>query len=451
VSMAASTQVWPLEDLARRLCHALSIAKKAVELLVPDGFTDPQEPANSVRAEKVVSETALLLFVASKVTGQPEVSALVHSIAGQLIPHARSRRVLLNICLEPASALDYAFAHIFLTQLGYRDRDADALLRESLTSQGPARERPPHRMLEQQWIEDLFDNSMGNPKSGSRPPSLATRSSLAAPMDLFNGSRDDIYAFTHALMYSSRFNASPPPLPRPRAEILAEAEAALARCLDDEDYDLGGELLLAWPLTGASWSAGATFGFHVLLDVEEQAGFLPTPNTRSDRANSLQGADRSRYLLATAYHTAYVMGLLCATALRAGRTPPAKIPDRKTACGAAAPILGTLDADARPTHWRNALRNLTPQKQDSLAGLLLQIALHRKIAKREFQDVPSLLQHGSVFGLIDSPATRQAAELMQRLALLAQMNDERSRHSGAIRQQSVLNHRSAASRPRPRL
>jgi len=76
-------------------------------------------------------------------------------------------------------------------------------------------------------------------------------------MDLLNGSRDDVYAFTHALMYVTDFNIRPRRLPRRRAAILAEAEAALARCLDEQDYDLGGEVLLAWPLTGRSWSPGS--------------------------------------------------------------------------------------------------------------------------------------------------------------------------------------------------
>jgi hypothetical protein len=80
-------------------------------------------------------------------------------------------------------------------------------------------------------------------------------------MDLLSGSREDIYAFTHALMYVTGFNISPWRLPRARAVILEEAEAALGRCLDEQDYDLGGELLLAWPLTRATCSAAAAFGF----------------------------------------------------------------------------------------------------------------------------------------------------------------------------------------------
>jgi hypothetical protein len=59
-------------------------------------------------------------------------------------------------------------------------------------------------------------------------------------------------------------------IPYARSERMAEAEVALARCLDEQDYDLAGEVLprivrsedfLAWPLSSRSWSAAASFGF----------------------------------------------------------------------------------------------------------------------------------------------------------------------------------------------
>ena len=103
-------------------------------------------------------------------------------------------------------------------------------------------------------------------------------------------------------------------LPRKRKEILLDAEAALSRCLDHQDYDLAGEVLLAWPLTGRSWGAIGAFGFRVLAHVEDQAGFLPSSSTRIDRLNRLHGEDRAKYLLATAYHTG--VALCSSTAAR---------------------------------------------------------------------------------------------------------------------------------------
>jgi hypothetical protein len=76
----------------------------------------------------------------------------------------------------------------------------DSLLRQCVGPQAfMGRERTPHRLLEQQWFLEIwrhFDSG-----SGKRPCCLARKSALNAPQDLLNSSREDIYAFTHALMY----------------------------------------------------------------------------------------------------------------------------------------------------------------------------------------------------------------------------------------------------------
>src|SRR5262249_15632631 len=153
---------------------------------------------------------------------------------------------------------------------------------------------------------------------------------------------------------------------------------------DEQDYDLCGEVLLTWPLTRAPWSAAAAFAFRVLAQVEDKAGFLPASSTRLERLNKLQGGDRTGYLLATAYHTAYVMGLLCAAALQPGRSPPSRIPTRFGARGIAKTIIPYLDADGRSVHWRDQLEQLTDPERDAIAGLLFAIVLHRRISQREF-------------------------------------------------------------------
>ena len=53
------------KDLTRRLCHVLDIAKQTVERLATNGYRDPEEPANSIRPEKLIAETALLLLAAA--------------------------------------------------------------------------------------------------------------------------------------------------------------------------------------------------------------------------------------------------------------------------------------------------------------------------------------------------------------------------------------------------
>src|SRR5437870_7657800 len=151
---------WSTEDLVRRLGRALDIAKQAVDRFAARGYSDPGEPANNLRPEKVIAETAFLLLGASTAGEYPEVREQIRALAEHLIPYARGERMVLGLCLEPALALDYAQAHICLNRLGYPDASFDAVLGRSLDSQSRAgRERPPHRVLEQHWLEGTWNGS----------------------------------------------------------------------------------------------------------------------------------------------------------------------------------------------------------------------------------------------------------------------------------------------------
>ncbi len=413
---------WDEQDLIRRLCHALDIARLAVQHLAADGYEDG-DPSKNVRPEKIVSETAVLLVAASPAMVHDEVDERVRNVAELLKPYARSERARLGLCLEPAVAWDYALPHVCLNRLDYPDYEFDNILRESLESQARCgRERVPHRMLEQEWVA----TGWYQPKPGRKltSPPTARRSILAQSMDLLHCTRDDIYAFTHALMYVTDFNLIPALLPRRRALILAEAEALLARCLDEQDYDLAGEVLLSWPLTGKSWSASAAFAFRVLARVEDKAGFLPTAGTRISEIKARAGHARTRYLLATAYHTVYVMGLLCAACLSPGYAPPIAIPVAGWKPGNAAQIVRLLDADGECTHWRDHFRRLNEPERDVLAGFLLSVALRRSARKRDFGSLRDHLQLADQLDLADSPVAIQAAELLKRLAVYANITSE---------------------------
>lgn len=405
--------LWDADDLTRRLSHALRTAETALERLAPNGYTDAEEALLEIKPEKVISETALLLLAASSAAHIPQIQQGIERTARTLLPYARSERMLLGICLEPALALDYAQAHACLCRLGYPDARFDKLLRASLESQtARGRERPPHRMLEQQWVLGLW----GQPEQRDK---WASHSAMGTPMDLLHGTRDDGYAFTHALMYLTYGRDSAPRLPRTQTDILAEAEALLAWCLDAEDYDLAGEVLLAWPLLGRTWSPAAVFGLQVLTAVEDKAGFLPSPATRLERLSRLQGDARTDYLLASAYHTMYVMGLVCAAALQPGRLPAGTVAESETPTDAAGPILELLDHGSRDKtpHWRDAFARLSTAQQGELSSLLLAMALRRTTRKHNFDGVLALLKHASRFELDNTPIASQAAELLERLAL----------------------------------
>jgi len=320
--------------------------------------------------------------------------------------------------MTPSLAFDYAQAHACLNRLGHPDRAFDHLVKQSVRSQAfTGRERPPHRVLEQLWVAKLLGISA--PRSYR---SAAANSVLGHPMDLLSSSREDIYALTHALMFFTDFDAPVGRLPRSRTTILAEAEALLACCLDEDDFDLGGEVLLAWPLSNGDWTSGAAFGFRVLCRVEDTAGFLPSSGTRMTRLETLKGEERTNYLLASAYHTAYVMGLICAASLQPGKAPPASIPTKKMRQGASERVLKFLGSESRSRHWFTHLQKLTDSERDALAQFIFAIALRRRVCDRNFGGMRELLRVGYELGLTSSPAASQAAEMLERLAVLVESN-----------------------------
>ena len=406
---------WEQTNLIHRLCHALEIASLTVEHLVPDGFADLKNPSASIRPEKTIAETAMLLHGATLAIARPEVSERIHRIARQLIPQARSSQIRLSLALNPALAFDYSLAHIVLTRLGYPDADFEKLLIQCRTAQAHAgRELLPHRVMEHEWIDTLWKEC--RPEGHRRLERTARLSILGHPMDLFAATDDDLYAFTHAIMHVTGCQHNPALLPRSRAVLLAEAEAVLARCLDAQDYGRAGEILLAWPLTGKHWSPAATFAFHVLAEVQDKAGFLPMPASRMSELQTRQGSDRTHYLLATAYHTAYVMGLLCAAALQPGCAPPISISTKRSTPGSARQLLSLLDDSSKAPHWRDTFDKLDSPQADALTGLLFNIALQRNAGRRDFAALDKTLRLGHSLGLATIPAASQAAELLERIA-----------------------------------
>jgi hypothetical protein len=413
---------WDKADLQRRLSKSLRIAAKTVDRLGSKGYADPHNQGHNIRPEKIVSETANLLYVASVADGGDEVRALVDRVAQSLIPLARGDRALLGLCIESSLALDYGEAHLCLAGIGYPDSDFDDLLKQSTTSQvGSSRERLPHRVFQQYWLTNLWAGTNLGFRSYSKQ---ATRSILNRPMNVLGAGRDDFYAFTHALMYLTGFGVKNTRLPRARAVVLAEAEAALARCVDEEDYDLAGELLMAWPLTAGPWSPAAVFGFRILANVEDKIGILPAPTPWSQKRHERVDDDQTDEFLAAAYHTAYVMGLLCAVALQPGRTPPTKISAPISNKGHANELLASLDMDNRNPHWRKELEQLSVAERDALTGFLLTIAIQRKVKERNFEAVFELLSGGYAKGITDTPAASQAAEMLDRLSSFATIRDK---------------------------
>jgi hypothetical protein len=402
---------WDAVDLESRLCRALDLAKRVLASFAADGYVDSEAPANSFHPEKPVAETAMLIYAASSVRHLRSIATRVAEIAELLVPHARSAQTLLSMALHPALCLDLAVPHILLSKLGFIDPRVDDFLRCCLASQvRNGRERPAFGSLEEQWIEGRWTDTEPGPTWYRH----LHNSILSRPLDILGGSRDDGYAFTHVLMYVTDFGFRPASLPRDRSVILDEASSLLAKTLDDEDYDLAGEVLLTWPFLGVPWSAAAAFGFRILASVEDHAGLLPGGTTKLDRLNKLQGKEKERYALATAYHTVYVMGFLCGTSLRIGRAPPTRITGPRFAKDFVDRLLTNLDWSRG--HWQPQLMELTEAERNALCPLLLDLALVQKCRLHDYQAAKDLLMAAYQCGVARSPLCAQSAELLERLA-----------------------------------
>jgi hypothetical protein len=403
--------VWARADLVRRLRLALGIARRAVDLLAADGFRDDDDPEGSFGPDKPLAETAMLLYVASAITGEPEVKEQIDQLAAALTPHARAQRTAWAVALHPTISFQLAMPHVLLSRLGMKDPRFDrivALSTESAASRG--REVVPHRALERLWLESLWRDMAPDPSFDA----AALDSVLNHPLDLLSGSREDAYAHTHTFMYFTDFGYSQRPLPRPRSEILGESASVLARSLFLEDFDLSAETLMAWPLTGEPWSPGAVFGFRVLAELEDTKGFLPAKNGTPEKYHRLEGAERTRYAVAGAYHTAYVMGMLCALALRPGNAPPAGISGPLVSADLIDELSGMIpDAD---TPWRHTFRRLLPIERTSLGPFLLDMALVSGRRNSDFATMATVLELAVRHGLANTPLCAQSAQLLDRVS-----------------------------------
>ena len=95
-----------------------------------------------------------------------------------------------------------------------------------------------------------------------------------------------------------------------RSAVTSDAECALASSLDDDDFDLAGEVLMTWPYLRASWPNSAKFCFSVLESIQHEVGFIPSLSLNMETFSGLSEPGRTHYVLLEAYHTVYVGGLL---------------------------------------------------------------------------------------------------------------------------------------------
>jgi uncharacterized protein DUF6895 len=422
VLIEESTLRWDRSDLIRRVIKALDFALLKMQAIGrgdAGGYASiASTPANRWHADqKAIAETAMLLwFVVPVCSADKEIAERLRAAAIRLVPLARNEDVLCAICADPGQADAYAVAHIILRRMGLPDTDFDEVLLASWGSPTAFRpEQTPFRRLEREWLARMLGGD------APRDARLVAESMLGRPLDIFTASTFDLYAFTHALMFASDFGLSRTRLPRRRSVIAVDADAALVASLDANDLDLSAELALTWPLLGKSWSTTAVFAFRILAAVEDREGFLPVLGMDLSRYRALPVGERSEHMLAHSYHSAYVMGFLCAAALRVRPALPAAVPERvrrAPLAGAAGAVLRLFDSNDAESCWEAHFFSLRERQQDALAPFALAALLRRAAARGNLALVRRALQVAVDFDMADGTVPIHAAALLRRSQLL---------------------------------
>jgi hypothetical protein len=404
------------DDLSKRVVLALEFARGVL-----DDIESAADCTLSRIAEKVVTETAMLLYAVAPLRAtHPQVETACTSLASRLTPLARNTEVQAAVCTDPGKALDHAMAHILLDSLGYADAAFDTLLEgtQQIGRQvGP--ERLPHRLIEQTWLEQIWPR--GTP-SRRRQSEAVAASALGRPLDALKASRGDIYAFTHSVLYATDMGRQPLASARRRRDIEADALVALGFALEAQDCDLTVEVLWIWPMLGLRWHPAALFAFQGLIEMQDSLGFLPGIGFDGQRVVGMSPEQRERYVRATCYHTVYVMGFLCAVALRQDRLPhlASRRTKRGTSTGAGAAMLELSQRDKHHPDWCARMAEQSAELQDAAAPLLLSVLLRRAAEASDLARMRSVLNAALQCGLASGPAPVQAAALVRRAQCLSE-------------------------------
>lgn len=412
---ASAAAAWPAEDLERRVINALDFAGVVVSDFGDTGYADPVRPALGFGPEKVVAEAAMLAYVAHRENASQAVGDRVDSLAGQLEPLVRSSRALVDMALNPDQVFRRAVPHVLLTDLGHRDDAFDDFAADRCARVlSHAADQPATVLAERRWITTVWGRpfpSLGDSESGTI---------LTQPFDVLGGSREDPYGLTHLLFYVTDFGrAGTAQFGRPHDAILADVEALVIRYLDHGDYDLVGELLMAWPQLRREWSPVAAFAFRLLAHVEDEVGVLPCGNVDPQRLSRMAGAERTRYARAASYHTALVMGFLCAVGLRDGAAPPTTFAGSEYPDDAWRAFRATLDG--HPGDWLAVFDQCAEAEKRTLAPMLCGLVIVQALRQQNLAAVHEAVDAARRFALPAHPLQTAATDLLRALGAAMQV------------------------------
>jgi hypothetical protein len=316
--------------------------------------------------EKLVGESLLLLRATRTEAHTTEWQALYAATA----PRARPADLAPRICRDPSRALELAFTHVQLSDLGDHDPAIDAVLDLALAEEatGPTPYVVPE--LQRQWLRDLR-----RPETDETAwRRLLSGSSLARPIDLLRCSTQDAYDLTHAVMHGADLGLWPLTPPRDAIDLADDLDALLGIALDADNLDLTTELLWAWPMLRLPWTSAACLALDTVLERHAHLGYLPGPGLDPT------GDPARTEVLSTSYHATLVLGILAAAVLRAGELPTAE--------------------------------------DTSLDAMHLAVALRRASDNADIAEVRRLLERAVESGLTHGRAVQQAVALLRRVTAL---------------------------------
>lgn len=395
---------------ADRLSYALDFARRTIQHLIVEGHSAPKDASWYVQSEKIIAEAAFLLVFAKAGDSNIEVKKATDALIKLLEPLSRSKSTLINICLKPALALDFAHAHICLSYLGFPNKQFDDVI-EKVLSEKKMIERRPYRMLEQEWLLEIWPHSNNNKKIDF----WTKLSILNHSINLFSESSDSAYSLTHAVLYSFFNNAKIKHVDLKK--ITNELEGLLVIYMDKQDYDVAGELLLAWSLTQEPFSHLAIFALKCLIKIEKEVGFLPAPNLDTSMIEGREQTERRTYIFSINYHTAFVMGLLSGSMLK-NFDKISILPNQAVDSPQLKELLRAELLIGKNAHWIEYYNALDNKQKDDLLPWVYQTILARKINQHKYGSVKKIIDLTEGSCLENLFITKQAKELLNRLSLI---------------------------------
>ena len=146
--------------------------------------------------------------------------------------------------------------------------------------------------------------------------------------------------------------------------------------------------------------------------MEDEVGYLPSLSVRHDAMAALDAAERKRFFYLEAYHTVFVMGLLCAALLARGYAD-GRSEAREDA--PAAPDIARTHRDPVP-QWEGRYARLPGTARDRCFPLVLSVELKRALATGDVRALRDLLGVALESGQAHLPTVEQG------LAILEMMN-----------------------------